>query len=188
MKLIDMDVATLISQSRKPDANPGGGAILILISNLAINLCLMMNKEDFGNLNKKANVSRETLLGISKTYEKSMQEDVDNFNALMDKIKDKEAKEIDYKNAARPLISMVDGNLKSLEEISFFLKNGKKSTLTDGQISNDLLYQAILSSFATIKINLDQTDLSYDYDEKTRLAKNLYQKNLDIIERRNKWQ
>ena len=106
----------------------------------------------------------------------------------MDKIKNKEAKEIDYKNAARPLISMVDGNLKSLEEISFFLENGKKSTLTDGQISNDLLYEAILSSFATIKINLDQTDLSYDFDEKTKLAKNLYQKNLDIIERRNKWQ
>ena len=83
---------------------------------------------------------------------------------------------------------MVDGNLKSLEEISFFVENGKKSTLTDGQISNDLLYEAILSSFATIKINLDQTDLSYDFDEKTKLAKNLYQKNLDIIERRNKWQ
>lgn len=186
MKLIDMDVATLISQSRKSDANPGGGAILILISNLAINLCLMMDKDDFGNLSEKANVSRETLLHISKQYEKFMQDDVDNFNQLMDKIKKKEAKEIDYKNAARLLISMVDGNLKSLEEISFFLENGKKSTLTDGQISNDLLYQAILSSFATIKINLDQTDLSYDFDEKTKLAKNLYQKNLDIIERRNK--
>ena len=66
MKLIDMDVATLISQSRKANANPGGGAILILISNLAINLCLMMDKDDFGNLSEKANVSRETLLHISK--------------------------------------------------------------------------------------------------------------------------
>ena len=186
MKLIDMGVTTLISQSRKPDANPGGGAILILISNLAINLCLMMDMDEFESLNKKANVSRETLLHISKQYEKFMQDDVDNFNDLMVKIKNKEAKEIDYKNAARPLISMVNGNLKSLDEISFFLEYGKKSTLTDGQISNDLLYQAILSAFATIKINLDQTDLSYDFDEKTRLAKNLYQKNLDIIERRNK--
>lgn len=188
MKLIDMDLSTLINQARKPEANPGGGAVLILSSNLAINLCLMMDKKNFGELENKASVSHETLLKISESYKTTMQEDVDNFNTLMDKIKSKNESENDYKNAAQPLLSMVEDNLKALNEISFFLKNGKKSTLTDGQIANDMLYNAIISSFPTIKINLDKTNVKYDYEDKSERAKSLYQKNLDIIERRNKWQ
>ncbi|MBM0046229.1 cyclodeaminase/cyclohydrolase family protein [Anaerococcus sp. mt242] len=187
MKLIDMDLSTLINQTRKPEANPGGGAVLILSSNLAINLCLMMDKENFvGELENKASVSHETLLKISESYKTTMQEDVDNFNTLMDKIKSKNESENDYKIAAQPLLDMVENNLKALNEISFFLKNGKKSTLTDGQIANDMLYNAIISSFPTIKINLDKTNVKYDYEDKSERAKSLYQKNLDIIERRNK--
>ncbi|WP_416334750.1 cyclodeaminase/cyclohydrolase family protein [Anaerococcus sp. DFU013_CI05] len=187
MKLIDMDLSTLINQTRKPEANPGGGAVLILSSNLAINLCLMMDKENFvGELENKASVSHETLLKISESYKTTMQEDVDNFNTLMDKIKSKNESENDYKIAAQPLLDMVENNLKALNEISFFLENGKKSTLTDGQIANDMLYNAIISSFPTIKINLDKTNVKYDYEDKSERAKSLYQKNLDIIERRNK--
>lgn len=188
MKLIDMDVAKLIYQTRQADANPGGGATLILVSNLAINLGLMMDKKDFRNLEKDANVSRETLLKISKEYENYMQDDVDEFNNLMDNIKEKSASEDDYLKAATPLLKMVEKNIVALDKLSFFLENGKKSTLTDGEIANDLLYQALISSLPTIKLNLDMTRESFNLASKKDEANKLYIKNQQIIERRKQWQ
>ena len=188
MNLINMDIAKLIYQTRQADANPGGGAILILVSNLAINLALMMDKKDFESLEKDANVSRETLLKISKDYETYMQDDVDKFNHLMDRIKDKSANEDDYLKAATPLLNMVEKNIVALDKISFFLENGKKSTITDGEIANDLLYQALISSLPTIKLNLDMTRESFDLARKKDEANKLYLKNQQIIERRKQWQ
>lgn len=188
MKLIDMDVAKLIYQTRKADANPGGGATLILVSNLAINLGLMMDKKDFKDLEKDANVSRETLLKISKEYENYMQDDVEEFNNLMDNIKEKSACEDDYLKAATPLLKMVEKNIEALDKLSFFLENGKKSTLTDGEIANDLLYQTLISSLPTIKLNLDMTRESFNLARKKDEANKLYIKNQQIIERRKQWQ
>lgn len=188
MKLIDMNVAKLIYQTRQADANPGGGATLILVSNLAINLGLMMDKKDFKDLEKDANVSRETLLKISKEYESYMQDDVDEFNNLMDNIKEKSASENDYLKAATPLLKMVEKNIVALDKLSFFLENGKKSTLTDGEIANDLLYQALISSLPTIKLNLDMTRESFNLASKKDEANKLYIKNQQIIERRKQWQ
>lgn len=188
MKLIDIDLAKLIYQTRQADANPGGGATLILVSNLAINLGLMMDKKDFKDLEKDANVSRETLLKISKEYESYMQDDVDEFNKLMDNIKEKSASEDDYLKAATPLLKMVEKNIVALDKLSFFLENGKKSTLTDGEIANDLLYQALISSLPTIKLNLDMTRESFNLASKKDEANKLYIKNQQIIERRKQWQ
>lgn len=188
MNLINMDMAKLIYQTRQADANPGGGAILILVSNLAINLAFMMDKKDFESLEKDANVSRETLLKISKDYETYMQDDVDKFNHLMDRIKDKSASEDDYLKAATPLLNMVEKNIVALDKIGFFLENGKKSTITDGEIANDLLYQALISSLPTIKLNLDMTRESFDLASKKDEANKLYIKNQQIIERRKQWQ
>lgn len=188
MKLIDMDVSKLIYQTRQADANPGGGATLILVSNLAINLGLMMDKKNFKDLEKDANVSRETLLKISKEYENYMQDDVDEFNNLMDNIKEKSASEDDYIRAATPLLKMVEKNIVALDKLSFFLENGKKSTLTDGEIANDLLYQALISSLPTIKLNLDMTRESFNLASKKDETNKLYIKNQQIIERRKQWQ
>lgn len=188
MKLIDMDVAKLIYQTRQADANPGGGATLILVSNLAINLGLMMDKKDFKELENEADVSRETLLKISKDYEGYMQDDVDEFNNLMDNIKEKSASKDDYIRAATPLLKMVEKNIVALDKLSFFLENGKKSTLTDGEIANDLLYQALISSLPTIKLNLDMTRESFDLASKKDEANKLYITNQQIIERRKQWQ
>ena len=188
MKLIDMDVAKLIYQTRQADANPGGGATLILVSNLAINLGLMMDKKDFKELENEADVSRETLLKISKDYESYMQDDVDEFNKLMDNIKEETASEDDYIRAATPLLKMVEKNIVALDKLSFFLENGKKSTLTDGEIANDLLYQALISSLPTIKLNLDMTRESFNLASKKDEANKLYIKNQQIIERRKQWQ
>lgn len=184
MKIIDMDVKNLLLQTRKAEANPGGGSLLILISNLAINLSLMMDKNNFEINKNLAKVSRETLLEISKSYETYMQDDVDNFNELMIKIKEGNSCEEDFLKATDPLLNMVEKNIKGLEHINFFLTYGKKSTLTDGQIANDLLYQAILSALPTIKINLDCTSNSYDLESIKDKANKIYLDNLNAIERR----
>ena len=188
MKLIEMDLDTLIKQTRKAEANPGGGAILILMSNLATNLILMMDMDDWGSLENKANVSRETLLKHSETLKELMQDDVENFNQLLDKLKEKKASQDDYILAAKALLSMVEANTESLQVLSFYLENGKKSTITDGQIANNLLREAIYASIPTIDINIKYTDEVIDYKKIKNKVDSLYENNKAIIERRIKWQ
>ena len=147
-----------------------------------------MDKEDFKNLEKEADVSRETLLKISEDYKNYMQDDVDNFNKLMDNIKEKSDREEDYIKAASPLVEMVDKNIESLKAINFFLNHGKMMTITDGEIANDLIYQSIMSSFSTIKLNLDRTSQSYNFASKKNKAYKNYLKNKQAIERRKQWQ
>lgn len=186
MQLINMDVSTLIEQCRKPDANPGGGAVLILTSNLATNLILMMDKKENGEEANRASVSRETLLENSRRLTELMQDDVENFNKLMDKIKAQEVEEADYLLAADALLQMVDINLDSLKVLEFFLENGKSSTLTDGEIANNLLLESINSAMPTIRINLLNTSKPYDYDMVKKVARKIYNNNKEIIERRKK--
>ena len=186
MKLIDMDISTLISQTRKASANPGGGAILILISNLALNLILMMDKKKWGDLEDRANVSHETIIDFSKQLERLMQDDVDGFDSLMSKFKSDCVSKSDYLDAASALRSMVDIDIKSLDILNFYLSNGKKSTLTDGEIANNLLKESVISSISTIKINMENTDEIIDYDQIKNKTYELYQANKKIIERRKK--
>lgn len=182
-KLIDMDIPTLIKQTRTKEANPGGGAILILISNLAINLVLMMDKNDWGEYKELADVSHETILKSSDKLSILMQDDVDNFDNLMKAYKDGSINDQHYIDASRPLLDMIEINLDAMDVLGFYLGYGKKSTITDGQIANDLLRSTSLAGLPTIKINLGQ----FKEEEviKERIEK-LYQKNKLIIERRNK--
>ena len=182
-KLIDMDIPTLIKQTRAKEANPGGGAILILISNLAINLILMMDKNDWGEYKELADVSHETILKSSDKLSILMQDDVDNFDLLMKAYKNESISDQHYIDASRPLLDMIDINRQALEVLAFYLTYGKKATLTDGEIANDLLRTASLAGLPTIKINLGQFKEEEVIKEK---IENLYQKNKLIIERRNK--
>ncbi|WP_073998661.1 cyclodeaminase/cyclohydrolase family protein [Anaerococcus urinomassiliensis] len=181
--LTDMDIPTLLKQTRAKGANPGGGAILILISNLAINLILMMDKNDWGDKQKLADVSRETILKISDGLSISMQDDVDNFDLLMKAYKNGSINDQHYIDASKPLLDMIDINLEAMEVLGFYLRYGKKTTLTDGQIANDLLKTASLAALPTIKLNLGQFRDEEFIKEK---IEKLYQKNKLLIERRNK--
>lgn len=184
-KLINMDIGTLIEQTRAKDANPGGGAILILVSNLAINLMLMMDKKDWGELKDQANVSYETIISLSDRLNNLMQADVDNFAALMDKIKNESETTDDYIKAAKPILEMVDINIKALQILGFYLEHGKKSTLTDGEIANELLKTANHAAVPTINLNMEGAGLDTSYDDILTRTNSLCQANKKIIERRS---
>lgn len=183
-KLIDINLPTLIKQTRAKEANPGGGAILILVSNLAINLMLMMDKNDWGKHKNQADVSHETIVRFSDELSILMQDDVDGFQILMDNYKN--AGKDEFLNASKALLSMVDINIKAMDILSFYLENGKKATLTDGEIANDLLKTANLASLSTIRTNMDRINANISYDSIVSTTESLYQKNKLIIERRNK--
>ena len=182
MKLIDMSVDTLIKQSRKAGANPGGGAILILSSNLALNLILMMDKNDWGEYKEKANVSRETIIKLSDDLTKLMQDDVDNFDKLMKKIKNSKAQKEDYILASKALIRMNEINLEALGLLGFYLKNGKYYALSDGQIANDMLKEMIFASESIIEVNIGCINNELKYYQS--LSQKLHAINTEIIERR----
>ena len=97
--------------------------------------------------------------------------------------KDGSLNDQNYMDASRPLIDMIDINLESIDVLGFYLSYGKKSTLTDGQIANDLLRTTTLAALPTIKLNLGQFEEEDSIREK---IENLYHKNKLIIERRNK--
>ena len=183
-KLNDMDLPTLIKQTRAKEANPGGGAILILVSNLAINLMLMMDKNEWGRHKNQADVSHETIVRFSDELSILMQDDVDYFKTLM--VNYKCASKEDFINANKSLLSMIDINIKAMDILSFYLENGKKATLTDGEIANDLLKTANLASLSTIKINMDSINANISYKSIESATESLYKKNKLIIERRNK--
>ena len=184
-KLINMEVSTLIEQTRARDANPGGGALVILISNLALNLMLMMDKNDWSDQTDQAKVSYETSLKLSEKLTSLMQDDVDNFRDLMNAINLGEDRADDYVRAAKPLLEMLEINKRGLEILGFYLDHGKKSALTDGQIANDLLKTASLSALATIDLNLQGIENTVDYTSLVKKIRDLYEKNKEIIERRS---
>lgn len=185
--LSSFDLETLLKQTRKSDANPGGGAILIIISNLALNLILMMDKKSWKEKKDQAEINKEEILKLSESLSLNAQDDVDNFAYLMGKIIEGQALEKDYYNASKPLLTMIDTNIKALEILKFYLEFGKISTITDGQIANDILKQTIISALPTIKLNLENFDEKNDLDKYINLANNLHMENTKIIERRKKW-
>lgn len=186
--LSTFDLETLLKQTRKSDANPGGGAILIIISNLALNLILMMDRKSWKEEKDQAEINKEEILKLSDTLSLNAQDDVDNFLYLMEKIIEDKALKEDYYNASKPLLTMIDTNIKALEILKFYLEFGKISTITDGQIVNDILKQTIISALPTIKLNLENFDEKIDLDKYINLANNLHKENTKIIERRKKWQ
>lgn len=185
-KLSTFDLETLLKQTRKSDANPGGGAILIIISNLALNLILMMDRKSWKEKKDQAEINKEEILKLSESLSLNAQDDVDNFAYLMEKIIEDQALEKDYYNASKPLLTMIDTNIKALEILKFYLEYGKISTITDGQIANDILKQTIISALPTIKLNLENFDEKIDLDKYINLANNLHMENTKIIERRKK--
>lgn len=185
--LSTFDLETLLKQTRKSDANPGGGAILIIISNLALNLILMMDRKSWKEKKDQAEINKEEILKLSESLSLNAQDDVDNFAFLMEKIIEGQALEKDYYNASKPLLSMIDTNIKALEILKFYLEFGKISTITDGQIANDILKQTIISALPTIKLNLENFDEKIDLDKYINLANKLHKENTKIIERRKKW-
>lgn len=185
-KLSTFDLETLLEQTRKSDANPGGGAILIIISNLALNLILMMDRKSWKEKKDQAEINKEEILKLSESLSLNAQDDVDNFAFLMEKIIEGQALEKDYYNASKPLLTMIDTNIKALEILKFYLEFGKISTITDGQIANDILKQTIISALPTIKLNLENFDEKIDLDKYINLANKLHKENTKIIERRKK--
>lgn len=185
-KLSTFDLETLLKQTRKSDANPGGGAILIIISNLALNLILMMDRKSWKEKKDQAEINKEEILKLSESLSLNAQDDVDNFAFLMEKIIEGQALEKDYYNASKPLLTMIDTNIKALEILKFYLEFGKISTITDGQIANDILKQTIISALPTIKLNLENFDEKIDLDKYINLANKLHKENTKIIERRKK--
>lgn len=173
MKIIDMEVTRLLKETRKPTANPGGGAVVILIGALAVNLIRMMDR-----------VSHETLDVISQRLEELIQEDVDVTNDLLRAYKQGVADEEIFLKAADPQIELVDLCIKALEQISEILEKGRKETLSDGIIANNLLLEIIKDAIPTIEVNLINTSKEYDYEGKVSLASQLHLKNTQIIERR----
>lgn len=186
-KLSTFDLETLLKQTRKSDANPGGGAILIIISNLALNLILMMDRKSWKEKKDQAEINKEEILKLSESLSLNAQDDVDNFAFLMEKIIEGQALEKDYYNASKPLLTMIDTNIEALEILKFYLEFGKISTITDGQIANDILKQTIISALPTIKLNLENFDEKIDLDKYINLANKLHKENTKIIERRKKW-
>ncbi|WP_311491462.1 cyclodeaminase/cyclohydrolase family protein [uncultured Anaerococcus sp.] len=185
MKINDLRVGELIEETRKVNAKPGGGAIVILSANLAVNLGLMLDKNDWGELGNEAREKRKVMEEISDLLSKCADEDIYYANLLIDQYKNKGP--IDEKffiDASKPQIRLNTLALKALELLGFFLDFGKASTLADGEIANEMLYNAIKLSLPTLKANLNETNYKYNIDEVLDEAYKLYQNNRNIIERR----
>lgn len=169
MKIVDMSVERLLTEIKNMRPNPGGGAVVILVANMAVNLINMMG-----------DVSCETY--ISERLTELIQEDVDATKKLIAEIKKKNFEEKYFIEAARPQIEMVDISLKALGQFSDILLRGKN--ISDGIIANNLLKEAIKSAIPTIEVNLKYTEEIYDYESVLEKCENLYQTNVEIIEGR----
>lgn len=174
MKIVDMSVERLLTEIKNMRPNPGGGAVVILVANMAVNLINMMG------INMMGDVSCETY--ISQRLTELIQEDVDATKKLIAEIKKENFEEKYFIEAARPQIEMVDISLKALEQFSPILLRGRN--LSDGIIANNLLKEAIICAMPTIEVNLKYTEETYDYESILEKCENLYQKNVEIIKGR----
>ena len=178
--MINMTVGELLHQIKKPTANPGGGAVVIFVANMAINLIRMMDKKI-----DSLNVSYETLDKISEKLNLLADEDIKRANELISEFKKKRI--IDrgfFIRAAEPQIEMVKLSLIALKNFSPILQYGRKETLSDGAIANNMLKDAIMNALPTIKINLSAIDEFYDYEATVSECMSIYNSNIEIIERR----
>ncbi|MDD7305430.1 MAG: cyclodeaminase/cyclohydrolase family protein [Peptoniphilaceae bacterium] len=189
--MIDFTVDKLLEQTRKKNANPGGGALVSLIGNLAINLLLMVDRKSYPtiNLEIKAQYRKKRLLEISKRLEEVMQEDIDKINILLKAYKNEaDQKEIEIKtlSAIKPPRQTIDLVLEAMDISDFFLENGRIEAISDGQIANRLMKEAVMSSIINIEIN--QKHVTYDFDKEYIINRcnKLYDRNVEIIKGRNK--
>ena len=185
MKINDLKVGELIQETRKINAKPGGGAIVILTANLAVNLCLMMERNDWGDLKEEAKDKRRVMEEISDLLVGCADDDIYYASLLIDQYKEKGP--IDEKyfvDASKPQIRLNTLVSKALEVLAFYLEHGKATTLTDGEIANEILISAIKSSVPTLKVNLKDTNYKYNIGEVLDEANKLYENNRNIIERR----
>lgn len=180
-----MNLDHLLREIRKPHAKPGGGAVVIFIANMAVNLSLMMDKKNWGELEDQANVSYETMIKISNKLKKLADDDIYYTNLMLDEYK--KSSKIDQKffiDSAKPQIQMNDLCLDAMKTLGFYLEHGKKTTISDGEIANELLRAAVLSSIPTIKINLGGEETKKIVGRSLEEIETLYEKNKKIIERR----
>lgn len=185
MKINDLYVGELIEETRQIHARPGGGAISILTANLAVNLALMMNKNNWGELKDEADKACKTMLEISDLLTKCADEDIYYANILVDQYKKKGPVDQKYLiDAARPQVRLNTLALKAMEVMAFFFEHGKAITLADGEIANELIYGAIKSSVPILEVNLKDTNYKYNIGEALKEAEKLYHNNRNIIERR----
>ncbi len=189
--MIDFTLGHLIEQTRKKNANPGGGALVSLIANLGINLLFMMDKKKYEDpdLEKEAVKIRAKLLKISKRLEEVMQEDIDRVNSLIDAYKSGQSKKvIEEKTLAAigPPRETIDLSFEAMDLAGFILKNGKMDTISDGEIGIRLIKEAVFSSIINIEINQKQIDYDFDKDTIVEKCEKLFEKNLEIIKGRNK--
>lgn len=189
--MIDFTVGQLIEQTRKKNANPGGGALVSLIGNLGINLLLMMDRKVYKqeNLEIEASKIRTKLLKISKRLEEVMQEDIDKVDVLIKAYKNGDIKEeIQRKtrDAIKPPLETIKLILEAMELSEFILKNGKIETISDGKIASRLMKEAIISSIINIEINQKHIDYTFDKEGIINKCESLYKRNEEIIKGRNK--
>lgn len=178
--MINMTVGELLHQIKKPTANPGGGAVVIFVANMAINLIRMMDKKI-----DSLNVSYETLDKISEKLNLLADEDIKRANELISEFKKKRIVDRGFFiRAAEPQIEMVKLSLIALKNFSPILQYGRKGTLSDGVIANNMLKDAIINALPTIKINLSAIDEFYDYEATVSECMSIYNSNIEIIERR----
>ena len=185
MKINELSVGKLIEETRQLHARPGGGAIAILTANLGVNLALMLNKKDWGALKDEADEFYKEMIHISDLLTKCADEDIYYANILVGEFSKKGP--IDEKyfiDAARPQVRLNTLALRAMEILSFYLENGKKTTLADGEVANELIYGAIKSSVPTLEMNLKDTSYKYNISQVLKDAEKLYHNNRNIIERR----
>lgn len=189
--MIDFTVGQLIEQTRKKNANPGGGALVSLIGNLGINLLLMMDRKVYKqeNIEKEAIKIRSKLLKISKRLEEVMQEDIDKVDVLVKAYKDGSNEEVIQKkilDVIKPPIETINLVLEAMEISDFILKNGKMSTISDGEIASRLMKEAVISSIVNLEINQKHVNYSFDKQGIIEKCENLFKRNEEIIRGRNK--
>lgn len=192
--LIDFNLKELIEETRKPSANPGGGAITSLVGNLGLNLILMMAKNDYKDerLNIKGKNLKKTFINYSKELEAIMQDDVDNVQSLVKSYKNppKDSHIMDelIKKANIAPNRTIEIMIIILNDCKFLLKHGKISTISDGEICLRLIKEAIHSSFVNLLMNEKNLSEKKDRDYKSIIAycNRLFDKNMEIIRKREK--
>lgn len=190
--LIDFNLKELIEETRKPSANPGGGAITSLVGNLGLNLILMMAKNDYKDerLNIKGKNLKKTFINYSKELEAIMQDDVDNVQGLVKSYKNppKDSHIMDelIKKANIAPNRTIEIMIIILNDCEFLLKHGKISTIGDGEIGLRLIKEAIHSSFVNLLMNEKNLSEKKDRDYKSIIAycNRLFDKNMEIIRKR----
>jgi formiminotetrahydrofolate cyclodeaminase len=164
--LEDSRLKEFVNETGSSSPTPGGGSVAAVVlalsfslSSMVINLTIGKEKykdieSDLKNIKKKITDGGEKFLEL-------MNDDADNFNALMKVLSSKNDKKIieAIQNAIYPPLEMMRLADKLFPSIYYIVKNGNKNALSDALISGILLKAGIHAAYLNIKINLN---LLYD--------------------------